>query len=209
MKRDDGRNRTCVSGGCSSAPLPLGHVVVVESQFSRRAPIDSTRSTFTPALSRERRGSETARRTGIEPVASRFGGGRPAIGASGVSKSTHSAQGGNRTPVRHLGCPGYSRVHDLSATCAAGTDIRVCDFKSAWKDSNLRPRAPEARALAKLRYTLRTNHAPGENRTLACRLKTGGPATRRREQHNANTYSALGGARTHISLAENQVAYSD
>ena len=28
MQEDDGRNRTCVSGGCSSAPLPLGHVVV-------------------------------------------------------------------------------------------------------------------------------------------------------------------------------------
>ena len=27
-------------------------------------------------------------------------------------------------------------------------------IQSAWKDSNLRPRAPEARALAKLRYTL-------------------------------------------------------
>ena len=71
--RDDGWNRTSFSGLCRSVPF----------------------HSATSSSSRHK----AARRTGIEPVASRFGVGRSAIGTSGAS-SIH-AQGGTRTPAGH------------------------------------------------------------------------------------------------------------
>lgn len=74
---------------------------------------------------------------------------------------------GFEPPCDPEGRRGYGPLHCRSATYAR---------KSAWKDSNLRPRAPEARALAKLRYTLMIcRMLPEGVEPIILRLKAGHP----------------------------------
>ena len=111
---------------------------------------------------------------------------------------------GFEPPLCPWGFQGYSLVQSTALPPARGhSKVSVEGFE---------PSAPCSRSTCapKLRHTLKTREcesAPGENRTLAVRLKTGGPATRRQELHQEISHSAPGGARTLISLTENQVAW--
>jgi hypothetical protein len=131
-------------------------------------------------------GTKPTRRAGIEPAASRFGVRRSAVGTAGVRMRRDGFE-----PPMAIGRPGYSRMHFHSATYAKSSpggrgSRRAASFErasarqeprppgiqiqSAWKDSNLRPRAPEARALAKLRYTLITSLMPIQHSSFSIRL---------------------------------------
>jgi hypothetical protein len=89
--------------------------------------------------------------------------------------------------------------------------------KSAWKGSNLRPRVPETRALP---TALHADHShpllPAGIEPSILRLKAGHPgrwttgAVVSLNNDGTHTHTdALDGDRTHTSLTENQVAYSD
>jgi hypothetical protein len=78
------------------------------------------------------------RRAGIEPAHSGFGDQHPAIGIDGVSGT-----------VRREGLEPSktARVSRVTAGCISRSATYANHQQSAWKDLNLRSRAPEARAI--------------------------------------------------------------
>ena len=98
-----------------------------------------------------------ARRAGIEPAASRFGGGRSAIGTSGAQLTSQCVGRESNPHVSPKRGRGYGPLHCRSATYALSDNqrgrIRTFDLvRRGTRD-------------AKLRHTLNLIHAPGGNRT--------------------------------------------
>jgi hypothetical protein len=109
-----------------------------------------------PAPGRSVTWSNKARRAGIEPADSRFGGGRSAVGTSGAYTSQCVGRDSNPHVSPKRG-QGYGLLHCHSATYA-NQSVSVEGFE---------PSTPCARGTcaAKLRYTLKYVHAPGGIRT--------------------------------------------
>jgi hypothetical protein len=131
--------------------------------------------------------------------------------------------GRDSNPRRPMASGSTGRRNCRSATCASvhfSRAIRVgprrgrSHLQSAWKGSNLRPRVPETRALPTALHAESLMLSAGIE-PCVLRLKAGHPgrwttgALLSLTKETRTGTGALDGDRTHTSLTENQVAYSD
>ena len=146
--RDDGRNRTCVSEGCSFAPRRSAtssiHRRNNESMaFVTRALLPSPR----PSPSKGEGSQHAGQGSNLSLPALEAGAPPLELPARVVAINQCAGKDSNLRWV-HGTISSTGRCNRRSATCAKTPRGRGgSTIESTWKDSNLQPRAPEARAL--------------------------------------------------------------